>query len=220
VPGMNYSTLLRRSVDFDTYANGDFEGFNVPAGLYQSYPDELERPLILSLVQLLWDRGESNGYAHHMTDDPLPNSPRHQVLLHPAFGDHQVANVAADVEARTIGASTHRPALFPGRSPDVEPLFGIPTAPSSGFTGSAIVYWDTGPPFPAGCEAEGPPDCERGTPAPPTQNVPPRLGRDPHGAPRGDPEARLQKSEFLKIGGTLFNPCGAGPCYAGPFTGP
>ena len=26
VPGMNYSTLLRRSVDFDTYANGDFEG--------------------------------------------------------------------------------------------------------------------------------------------------------------------------------------------------
>ena len=26
VPGMNYSTLLRRSVDFDMYAHGNIEG--------------------------------------------------------------------------------------------------------------------------------------------------------------------------------------------------
>ena len=214
VPGMNYSTLLRRSVDFDTYANGDFEGVQAPAGLYQNYPNELERPLILSLMQLLWDRGESNGYAHHMTNDPLPNSPRHQVLLHPAFGDHQVANVSADVEARTIGASAYRPALYAGRSPDVTPLFGIPTAPLSGFTGSAIVYWDGGPP---GRMVEGK---EHGTPAPPTTNVPPRVGADPHSYPRKDPEAQMQKSEFLKIGGTLFNPCGLGPCFSDGFGGP
>lgn len=214
VPGMNYSTLLRRSVDFDTYANGDISGFNVPAGLYQNYPNELERPLILSLIQLLWDRGESNGYAHHMTDDPLPGSPRHQVLLHPAFGDHQVANVAAEVEARTIGASAHRPALYRGRSPDVEPLFGIPTAPLSGFTGSAIVYWDGGPP---GRVVEGK---ERGSPAPPTGNVPPREGKDPHGFPRATPAGWKQKSEFLRIGGTLFDSCGGGPCYSDGFTGP
>jgi hypothetical protein len=215
VPGMNYSTLLRRSVDFDTYANGDFEGVDSGLGLYQSYPNELERPLLLSLIQLLWDRGEANGYAQHMTSDPLPNSPRHQVLLHPAFGDHQVANVTADVEARTIGASAYRPALYPGRSPDVEPLFGIPTAPLSGFTGSAIVYWDGGPTGRLGSDGK-----ERGTPAPPTTNVPPRAGKDPHGYPRSDPKARLQKSEFLKVGGTLFNPCGSGPCYADGFTGP
>ena len=49
VPGMNYSTLLRRSVDFDQYA----------VVLYQNYPNELERPLILSLMQMLWDRGEA-----------------------------------------------------------------------------------------------------------------------------------------------------------------
>ena len=52
VPGMNYSTLLRRSVDFDPYANGNFEGVESGAGLYQNYPNELERPLILSLMQL------------------------------------------------------------------------------------------------------------------------------------------------------------------------
>ena len=76
VPGMNYSTLLRRSVDFDLYAHGEIEGVDTPAGLYDSYPNELERPLLLSLIQLLWDRGEANGYAHHMTSDPLPGTPR------------------------------------------------------------------------------------------------------------------------------------------------
>ena len=65
VPGMNYSTLLRRSVDFDMYAQF----------LYANYPNELERPLILSLIQNLWDRGEANGYAHHMTRDPYAEHP-------------------------------------------------------------------------------------------------------------------------------------------------
>ena len=94
VPGMNYSLLLTRSVDFDTYA----------AILYPAYPNELQRPLVLALIQMLWDRSEPNGYAHHMTSDPLPDTPAHKVLLHVAFGDHQVANVATEIEARTIGA--------------------------------------------------------------------------------------------------------------------
>ncbi len=52
VPGINYSTLLRRSVDSDEY-------FKLPGlGLYANYPDLAERPLLLSsLMQLLWDRG-------------------------------------------------------------------------------------------------------------------------------------------------------------------
>ena len=120
VPGMNYSTLLRRSVDSDEY-------FKIPGiGLYANYPSELERPLLLSLVQLLWDRGEGNGYAHNMTTHPLPNTPPHEVLLQPAIGDHQVANVTAEVEARTIGASVYTPALEPGRHWEENPFLGIP----------------------------------------------------------------------------------------------
>ena len=46
VPAMGYSTLLTRSIDFDTYA---------PI-LYPAYPNELSRPLALSLIQMLWDR--------------------------------------------------------------------------------------------------------------------------------------------------------------------
>ena len=40
---MNYSTLLQRSVDFDTYAQI----------LYNAYPSQLERPLVLSLIERL-----------------------------------------------------------------------------------------------------------------------------------------------------------------------
>ena len=45
-------------------------------GLYPNYPDTLARPLVLSLVQMLWDRGESNGYANTIGDDPLPEHAR------------------------------------------------------------------------------------------------------------------------------------------------
>ncbi|MDQ2700581.1 MAG: hypothetical protein M3Y23_04555, partial [Actinomycetota bacterium] len=109
VPGINYSTLLRRSVDSDEY-------FKMPGvGLYDNYPNMAERPLLLSMVQLLWDRGEGNGYANNLTDNPLPNTNKHEVLLRVALGDHQVSNFTADVEARTIGAKRYAPTLVPGR---------------------------------------------------------------------------------------------------------
>ena len=133
VPGMNYSTLLQRSVDFDTYA----------AIIYPNYTRVLDRQLWLSQIQLLWDRGEANGYAHHITTDPLPNTPRHTVLMHVAFGDHQVSDTAAEVEARTIGARAYQPALLAGRSPWPR-LQMIPSIGSFPFGGSAIVFWDTG----------------------------------------------------------------------------
>jgi hypothetical protein len=203
VPAMNYSTLLTRSADFDPFAQV----------LYPAYPNEVERPLIMSLMQMLWDRGEANGYAEHMTSDPLPGTPAHTVLMHVAFGDHQVATVAAEVEARTIGAYAYRPALDPGRSPDATPLWGIPTIPSYPWGGSAIVYWDIGP-----IRTEG--GATKGTDPPPTTNTPPRAGNDPHEAPRSEASARQQKSEFLKPDGAVVNVCGDHPCYAWGWTGP
>ncbi len=186
VPGMNYSTLLTRSVDFETYS----------MVLYPSYPNELERPLLFTLIQMLWDRGEPNGYAHHMTTDPLPNTPQHEVLLHEAFGDHQVANVTTEVEARTIGASIYQPALAAGRHSDVDPYFGIPAIPSFPFDGSAYVVWDSG------------------TPTPPTTNTPNAAGSDPHSRPRSTASARVQKSEFLKPDGAVVDVCSGAPCLA------
>jgi len=189
VPGMNYSTLLRRSVDFDLYA----------LIMNPSYPDEMDRSIGLSVIQMLWDRAEANGYAHHMTDDPYPGTPPHRVLLHEAFGDHQVANVTTEVEARTIGARLVSPALAPGRHSAVHPFFGISPVPSYPFGGSALVVWDSG------------------NPHPPDANIaprPPAYGSDPHGKPREQVIARLQKSEFMKVGGGLIDVCAEAPCLA------
>ncbi len=182
VPGMNYSTLLDRSVDFD-----QFRPFFEP-----SYPDPVDRQIVVAVTQMLWDRAETNGYAAHMTDDPLPGTPEHNVLLHVAYGDHQVAPVSAEVEARTIGASLRTPAVEEGRRPDVEPYWNIPPIERYPFDGSALVIWDFG------------------TPTPPLGNlppVPPDFGEDPHEFPRNHPAAQEQKDHFLRTG-EVIDTCG------------
>jgi hypothetical protein len=206
VPAMNYSVLLPRSVDYDPFA----------AILDAAYADELAHPLLLSLIQMLWDRGEPNGYAHRMTQNPLPGTPAHTVLMNVALGDHQVTNFQSDVEARTIGASTHVPIIDPGRWPDYDILWNVPAITSYPFDGSAIVYGDIGPirPNPT------PPPATIGVAVPPLTNTPNRAGEDPHGAPRGAPLALQLISDFLRPNGAVTNPCGSSPCYAGGYTGP
>jgi hypothetical protein len=220
VPGMNYSTLLQRSTDFGTGQPPNPDptdpGSLLPEYayfLYQAYPNQLERQLILSLMQQLWDRGEANGYARHMTTDPLPNTPAHTVLMHMGLGDHQVSQYAAEVEARTIGARVRTPWADPGRDTDVDPIFGLPTINNFPYFGSAAVLWDIGP-----LRTEG--GQQRGTPPPPRTNTAPSQGEDPHEYPRNEASGRTQKSEFMKVTGRLIDVCGTHPCYAGGWTGP
>ncbi len=203
VGAMNYSLLVERSVDFDPFG----------AVLDGSYPDRLERPLLLSLIQTLWDRGEPNGYAWHMTGDPLPNTPPHKVLQILSFGDHQVANVGTEIEARTIGSKLRLPATDPGRHTDVAPYYGIPHIEQFPFDGdAALVVWDIGP-----LRAGG----TLGTPAPPITNTPPRIGVDPHDLViESEPSVRRQIAEWLRIDGHLIDVCGSAPCHAAGWSGP
>jgi hypothetical protein len=206
VPAMNYSVLLPRSVDFDPFA----------AVLYAAYPDETARPLILDLMQMLWDRGEPDGYASRMTSSPLPDTPAHQVLLDIAFGDHQVTDYQADVEARTIGAAAHRPVLYPGRWPSTEVLWNVPTITRYPYTGSAAYYWDGGP---VRANPANPAETI-GTEPPPYENLPNRVGQDPHGLPRATPAEQQLVSDFFDGAILHSDDCGGGPCYSGTFTGP
>jgi hypothetical protein len=207
VGAMNYSVLLPRSVDFVPFA-GVFDS---------SYPNETSRPLVLDLMQMLWDRGEPDGYADRMTSDPLPDTPAHQVLMNVAFGDHQVTNFQSDVEARTIGASAHGPVLYKGRWPHTSVLWDVPRIRRYPFTGSAIYYWDIGP------IRESPVGSDHfvGVEPPPYGNVPDVSGEDPHGAPRGVPgtEQKLV-SDFFEGAIPQIDDCEGEPCYAGGFTGP
>lgn len=181
VTGINYSTLLNRSVDW--------EGAAVGSLFYGAYTDPVERQLGFALMQMLWDRGEGSGYARRTTDDPLPNTPPHNLLLHAAFGDHQVANVAAEVHARSAGARLLQTSLAPGRHWADDPTFGLETFDVAGdgslvpHAGSALVYFDSG------------------NPTPPSVNLPPpTTGGDPHGDPRADPRSNDQRALFLRTG--------------------
>lgn len=187
VPAANYGLLLDRSVDFD-----DFRAVMEP-----SYPAAADRVLGLQLIQMLWDRGEASGYLQHLTTDPYPDTPEHKVLIHAAFGDHQVANVATWVEARTIGASVVAPVLADGRSPEVEPWWDLPAVESFPADGSVAVMWDSG------------------AAVPPVENIPPRQGEDPHSDPRAEPAAIDQIVAFL-AGKGVIDACGEVACTAQP----
>ena len=99
--GMNYNLMLPRSIDFKPFE----------AGFAKAYPSRLDRMLILSMLQGQWDRGETDGYAQNLTQDPLPNTPLHTLLFQAAVGDHQVPTVATEVEARTRRGRRPRPGV-------------------------------------------------------------------------------------------------------------
>jgi hypothetical protein len=199
VSGMDYGNLLvQRSTDFAPFGQL----------LFASYTDKSMDPVILDLMQQLWDRGDPDVYAQQMTSNPLPDTPSHTVLMQIAYGDHQVSMYSAAAEARTIGASAHQPALDPGtnRSRDRNLFFGIPAITRYPFGGSAIVIWDSGP------GRVQPPPLANLAPADTTTN------HDPHGDVRNTKAARTQKSDFLAPNGTVVDVCGGKPCHTDAYT--
>jgi len=187
--GMNYSMLLHRSVDFDLYK----------VVLNISYPDPFTQLLALTVVQMLWDRGETDGYAQHLTRAPYARTPKHTVLLLGAVGDHQVSQFALQVEARTIGASGHVPFVGAGREFGGENGWGIPPIPSYPWPQSAYFLWDTG------------------SPLAPLENLPPRDGHDPHDDTPKIPAVQALKDAFMRADGTAIDVCGGAACTGPQF---
>lgn len=213
VGGMNYSTLLDRSVDFNRF---------LPV-LTGAYPDPIDQQLIFGVLQMLWDRGETSGYVQHLTDRAYDRTPKHQVLMTVAFGDHQVATITADNIARTLKLPIYEPTL-PKKT---EPMQGVTTSQNDFFynlgpirkfplDGSALYYW------------------YQGTLAPPLGNITPEMSaayqaqcqgaaaeterqcEDPHEMPRRQPQVIAQKKAFFQDEGVITNVCKDKPCLGKP----
>ena len=213
------------------------------------YPEQGQRQLILDLLSTLWDRADPDGYAGHMTSTAvgglLPDctgqgvvpaaqqqrqcpvgTPDHHVLMQIAWGDHQVANLTAFDEARTIGARAvggpatsnqlgGGEALLAGRLCSNEPgsnandpvdgnycyspdapLWDIQPISQYPYDGSAIAIFDSGP--------DG--ATRYGTDPPPPSDVPPpdtSKNQDPHEGPRRSCAAQDQKGAFFDLNGQL-----------------
>jgi hypothetical protein len=271
VPGMDYPTLLPRSVDYvatSTVTQEELGALKLLAAdpasfnplfpysvlgysnlLDAFYPNQAQRQLVLDLLSTLWDRADPDGYASHMTSTAegglLPDctgmgvvpaaqekircpvgTPNHHVLMQVAWGDHQVANITAFDEARTIGARavgtagtsnklgsgqallasrlcSHEPGKNANDPVDGNycynadaPLWDILPITHYPFNGSAIEIFDSGP---DGATA-------RGTDPPPPSDVPPpdtTKNHDPHEGPRRACVAQDQKGHFFDINGLI-----------------
>ena len=185
--GMNYAVLLDRSSDFDDYLN---------IILRPNYPRRYDRVIGIMLAQLLWDRGETDGYANHVTRDPLPHTPIHEVLLLGAVGDHQVTEYSLRVEAATLGAAAHVPIAGAGRVAELDPGFLLTPIEQYPYSGSAYVLWDTG------------------SPSSPVGNVPSREGHDPHDDTPNIPAVQELKDQFWHPDGAIEDVCAGQPCTA------
>ncbi len=196
VPGMDYGgLLLPRSVDWNEFA-----------AIYdKAYTNPVDQQVVLQLAQLLWDRGENEGYAEHLTSDPYPGIPAKQIFIIENYGDHQVANVSAEMLARTIGAQNHQPAFNPsffGGTPrtnvPVVVQWGLSRLDQTKPAKAGIVLWDYG------------------TPTPPTTDLAPNgaaYGADPHGDGRGNASLLTQITSFLKAG-VIPDVCGGKACQS------
>ena len=187
VPGLRFSLLLTRSTQFPTFGSI----------LYGKYPDPVEQALVNSMIQLLWDRGEANGYVYHMVRDPLPNTPVKTVLLHEAFGDHQVSNVATETEARIIGARLRTP-----RSTRAAAATGCPSTGSSGSRATRGRATRSRSSTSGRCAVGDLRARRRRRPRTSRRTI----GVDPHPITATELNAVFEFSDFLKIGGAFVRP--------------
>lgn len=125
VGAINYSFLLRRSIDFTP--------FQVVFNL--NYLDELERTLLYPLLQQLWDRGEAQGYSSRLLENPFPGTPAKKILMQIAVNDSQVSHTGSEIQARSLGLSTTAPSAWPA--------FGIPERETP-FDDSAYIPFHVG----------------------------------------------------------------------------
>ncbi|MEP1470105.1 MAG: hypothetical protein ABJK25_03965 [Halieaceae bacterium] len=197
--GMNWANVVRRSNVWSTFA----------VAYEPSYTDSLDQALGLSLVQIVWDRADSNGYANHITRDPFPGSKLSRVLIQFGIGDQILTETASELMQRSLGTRRHNPSIVEGRHIAVEPYIGIEPITSYPYEGNAVMHWDTGP-FPiAGHD---------GTPLQRPENLPRNLGYDTHGLPLGQPGAWEQKATFWRTG-VVIDVCGSQPCLADGYDG-
>ncbi|MDE0951655.1 MAG: hypothetical protein OSA45_10315 [Halioglobus sp.] len=197
--GMNWGLIIPRSNIWDTFAL-----------LYKpSYPDPVMQPLGLALVQTMWDRADSNGYANHITRNPLPGSKLSRVLINAPIGDQILTETAAELMQRSLEVKRHNPSIVEGRHIAVEPYLDIEPITTYPHEGNVVMHWDSGP-FPL--------NGRDGTPLQRLDNLPRNLGYDTHGMPMGQTRAWEQKAVFWRTG-EVVNVCGAQPCFGDGYDG-
>jgi hypothetical protein len=180
VGAANYSMLLDRSADWPMYriiVNG-------------AYPDALDDTLIISLMQMRWDKTEGSGIANTVLAGTPTGVPPKQIISQIALSDEQVPNIGSFWEARTMN--------IPVLGPTPTTPWGLSVQQSPLASGSALVIMDGGAP-----------------PAP-TTNIPaPKVEPSMHDLTRTQAATRKQIKQFYSTGQIVNECAGACTCQTG-----
>jgi len=185
VPAINFSLLLERATPFIVFQ---------PFLTITVSPNRIQQVLALQIAHELWVRGESAGYATHVTSNPLPGTNAKNVLVAEAWLDHQVSNVGTEIAARTLGVPALVGSFTPGK-------VGIPDLP--GPLASAYVSYNAG--------SLDPNNPLHAPHIPPNSNLQIAAGLsgkcDPHGRQAFIPASVRQLLVFMQPGGAIENYC-------------
>ncbi len=215
--GMNFSLLLRRSMVWQhLFLNSIIE--QIGDIFSKAYTSSLSRPLLLAMIQMLWDRAEINGYANQFNQDSLSNTPK-SVLIQSIVGDQTVPEISAEILARTIGAKRHSLSPVADRHIADTPYYGIDTIDTEPFQGNALIVWDRDPYPTEKLYGE-----DFGTPLPWIKNSFDQSTLDSHAFLVDDEfvgseiiqAPRAQRIEFLTTG-QLSNICNNSPCFTSSY---
>jgi hypothetical protein len=181
VGAINFSFLVQRATPFVP-----FQGF-----LNLVNPDPMAQALGLQVLHEVWVKGESAGYATHITSDPLPGTQEKQILMAVALHDQAVANLGSQIAGATLGLPVGDGSVLTG-------LPGMEEVP--GPLDSGFVVYDTG--------AYDPTNPAYTPFIPPLANLQAPNGRcDPHGRQAFIPAALAQLLAYLEPGGRIENFC-------------
>ena len=199
-PGAPYNLILDRSSDFSPF-------FTL---IVTAYHEPFQVQLGIDLIQQLWDNADPDGYLPYITDNPLPGTPSHNVFISAALGDQQVSPIAAEFEARSLGAKNVAKVN--------REVYGLTDA--DGFTGNGFVEYNFWlPPSQSPIEDVAPPLTWGATPgfaACMCNKMACTEGCtiDPHDALRELDSAQDMADQFFKTGQFNQTCANGGPCAA------
>lgn len=130
------------------------------------------------------------GFLHAVRKNPLPNTPRKDILVQYALGDAQVSWLATLTMSRSMGLSVFRGNVKENN----ESFYGFNIVDDLSTSDSVMVGFRY-----------------KDVPPVPLDNTPPLKEHDTHSLPRKDPRALEQMYKFFTTG-IVHNTCGYQGC--------
>ncbi len=122
VSGGFWSMMMQRSSNFKSMA----------ILLKARYPALVDRAILVSLSQHLWDHTDPASFADMLLTSPAAGMSKRRIMFQEALYDDQVPNISTESVARSIG--------LPQLTPTVKAVFGL--TQKAGPQDSAFTVWD------------------------------------------------------------------------------